>query len=94
LNLLALIEFAHPHQMATEMDSITIRFDRHYWMPNKMEYVIAIRFGCYWMEIEKKEKEKPLSTCFSHSQGWVIKKNMVTIQLLQFLISQLKFFNC
>lgn len=86
MNSLALVEFTWPCQMAIKMDLVTTKFDHHHWMVNKMGLIINIRFDCcHQMEIEKGEYDKPLFVCFSHPQGWAIKKNVVTIQLPQFL---------
>jgi hypothetical protein len=54
MNSLALVEFTWPHQMATKMDLVTIKFDHHHWMVYTMGLITAIRFNyCHQMEIEK-----------------------------------------
>jgi hypothetical protein len=46
--------------MASKMDSGTTRFDYHRWIANKMDSVIAIKFGCYSrMETKSEENDKP-----------------------------------
>jgi hypothetical protein len=55
-------------------------------MVNKMGLIIGIRFDCcHQMEIEKGGIWQTPFVCFSHPQGWAIKKNVVTIQPPQFL---------
>jgi hypothetical protein len=72
--------------MATKMDLVATKFDYHRWMANKMDSVVAIKFGCHsQMETKSKEYDKPLLACFSRAQGWATFKILVTIEPSQFL---------